>query len=185
MKGILSSFLMLATGAAIGSVVTWKLVKDKYARIAQEEIDSMRAYFLNRLDELTSDGEDEVKDEQGNAYAHFVSDLGYAYGREPEEDADPMTRPCVIAPEELGECEDYEIINLTYYSDGVLTDDVGEPVEDVDFCVGADFAEHFGEHEPDSVHVRNDERKIYYEILKDNRAYTDVVNFNPFSAEDE
>lgn len=183
MKGTLSSFLMLATGAAIGSVVTWKLVKDKYARIAQEEIDSMRAYFLNRLDELTSDDKEEVKEEKGNSYARVISDLGYTGG--PDKDAEPMTKPCVIDPEEFGEREDYEKIDLTYYADGVLTDDVGDPIEDVDFCVGADFAEHFGDYEPDAVHVRNDERKIYYEILRDTRTYADVVNFNPFSAEDE
>ena len=38
--GILNKILIFSVGAAIGSVITWKLVKTKYERIAQEEIDS-------------------------------------------------------------------------------------------------------------------------------------------------
>ena len=38
MKNALINLAMLAVGAAIGSAVTWKLVKTKYERIAQEEL---------------------------------------------------------------------------------------------------------------------------------------------------
>lgn len=34
--------LIFGIGAAIGSVVTWKLVKTKYERIADEEIESVK-----------------------------------------------------------------------------------------------------------------------------------------------
>ena len=34
------NFLAFALGAAAGSAVTWKALKDKYAKYAQEEIDS-------------------------------------------------------------------------------------------------------------------------------------------------
>lgn len=40
--------LMFTVGAAIGSAVTWKVVKTKYERIAQEEIDSVKEEY-NRL----------------------------------------------------------------------------------------------------------------------------------------
>lgn len=39
--------LMFAAGAAIGSAVTWKVVKTKYDRIVQEEIDSVKETFAN------------------------------------------------------------------------------------------------------------------------------------------
>ena len=84
-------------------------------------------------------------------------------------------KPYVIRPEEFGE-EDYETVSLTYYEDGVLTDEYDEPVEDIDDTVGADFFTHFGEYEDDSVFVRNDEQEIDYEILKDTRKYSDVKN---------
>ena len=39
---------MFAAGAAIGALVTWKLVKNKYERIAQEEINSVKETFAKR-----------------------------------------------------------------------------------------------------------------------------------------
>lgn len=38
----LINVLMFTAGAAIGSLVTWKVVKAKYEQIAQEEIDSVK-----------------------------------------------------------------------------------------------------------------------------------------------
>ena len=45
MKNALINLAMLAVGAAIGSAVTWKLVKTKYEQLAQEEIDSVKQIF--------------------------------------------------------------------------------------------------------------------------------------------
>ena len=44
--------LAFIIGAATGSVVTWYLLKDKYAALAQEEIDSVKEVFLRREQEL-------------------------------------------------------------------------------------------------------------------------------------
>lgn len=59
--------LMFAAGAAIGSAVTWKLVKDKYERIVQEELVSIKEAFAESHDdekeqEDTSE-EDDIPDE--------------------------------------------------------------------------------------------------------------------------
>ena len=37
--------LIFAAGAAIGSAVTWKLIKTKYEQIANEEIESVKEFF--------------------------------------------------------------------------------------------------------------------------------------------
>lgn len=58
--------LMFTAGAAIGSVVTWKVVKTRYERIAQEEIESVKEafaeYFVNNddtsVEEVSEDDED-------------------------------------------------------------------------------------------------------------------------------
>ena len=72
----------------------------------------------------------------------------------------------------------YEMISLTHYSDGVLADDDDEKMADdeVDEVVGADYAEHFGEYEDDSVFIRNDKLKCDYEILLDQRKYSELHN---------
>lgn len=41
--------IMFAVGAAIGSAVTWKVVKTKYEQIAQEEIDSVKEEYASLM----------------------------------------------------------------------------------------------------------------------------------------
>lgn len=55
MNDTLSKVLIFAAGAAIGSAVTWKLVKTKYEQIAQEEIDSVKEVFSKRTEEIKND----------------------------------------------------------------------------------------------------------------------------------
>jgi len=84
--------------------------------------------------------------------------------------------PYVIAPEEFGDLDSYEKISLAYFADGILANENDEQVDDIDDLVGCESLEHFGEYEDDSVFVRNDKLKSYYEILKDNRRWVDVVD---------
>ena len=167
MKGTLSSILIFAAGAAIGSAVTWKIVKTKYEQIAQEEIESVKKIFKHRIEEDKTTDEVEASEPQAPVE------------NTPADDREVMKmilKPYVISPEEFGDKEDegYESISLTYYADGVLTDDWDERVDDVEETVGTDSLTHFGEYEDDSVFVRNDELKADYEILLDSRNYRDV-----------
>lgn len=41
----LSNVVIFAIGAAIGSLATWKFVKTKYEKIANEEIESVKEIF--------------------------------------------------------------------------------------------------------------------------------------------
>lgn len=92
-------------------------------------------------------------------------------------------KPYVISPEEFGEFEDYERISLSYYADQILADEDDEKVEDVDNVVGLESLAHFGEFEDDSVFVRNDRLKCDYEILLDQRTYSDVIKQRPHQTE--
>lgn len=201
MKNKLRYIFMFAAGAAIGSAVTWKLIKTKYERIAQEEIDSVKEVF-SRKEEREENAETAKKtaqemhpeiefEEDGLPTREFYKELinkhyGY-YANEIKNDnkeVDDM-KPYVIPPDEFGDLLEYDTISLTYYADKVLTDDMDEPVEDVDDVVGIESLDHFGEWEDDSVFVRNDKYKAYYEILLDERRYSDIINENPHLAEDE
>lgn len=85
-------------------------------------------------------------------------------------------RPYVISPDEFGEMDDYETISLTYFEDGVLTDDEYNIIEDIESMIGEDSLTHFGEYEDDSVFVRNDAAQCDYEILRDMRSYEDIMH---------
>lgn len=169
---------IFAIGAAVGSVVTWKYIKTKYEQLAQEEIESVREVYDRHTEDLEKQSSKTEK-ELMQAYQDIVE--GYI---EVDRSVEPKQKPHVISPEELGDC-DYEVISLTYYADGILADDNNEPIEDVDDVVGTDSLTCFGQYEDDAVHVRNDARKIDYEILASAEIYIDVVNKNPRFTEGE
>lgn len=170
MKSILSNFLIFATGAAIGSVVAWRILKTKYDRLVNEEVDSVRKYYFNKYGPKDSEEVIEAATETVN---QILDDQGYTCYSNTNKEVTDVERPRVIAPEEFGEV-DYETISLTYYADGVLADDMDDPVDNVDDIIGLDSLNHFGEYEDDSVFVRNDRLKCDYEILFDSRNYSDV-----------
>lgn len=64
MNKVLSNTIIFTIGAAIGSLVTWKVVKTKYEQIAQEEIDSVKEEFdqLNELRRKEIDAWRKIKD---------------------------------------------------------------------------------------------------------------------------
>ena len=150
--------LAFIIGAATGSVVTWYLLKDKYEALAQKEIDSVKEVFLRR--------EQELKDQSVKKTV-----------AEGIKDAD-KEKPDLKEYAERLKKEGY-----TRYADGVLADENDEVIEDVEDAVGIDSLNHFGEYEDDSVFVRNDARKCDYEILLDQRAYSEVVEDMPHQME--
>lgn len=197
-----TKMFIFAAGAAVGSLCTWLGVKKYYEQIANDEIESMKEWLARRIEDQNSPKEDakpsdQIPEMKPSAkpdlmeYAAKVKELGYTdYSRtnekpkEPdEEDVDDMDRPYVIEPNVFGE-EDYEEVSLTHYADGVLTDEQDNIIMDVDRLVGADYAEHFGEYEDDSVFVRNDKLKIDFEILADLRKYSDLYNTKSYPVED-
>lgn len=181
----LFNILTFATGAAIGSVATWKFLKTKYEQITREEIESMKEYYSRKYDtENIEESETSVvanmqdKPDLMEYAAQIAKEHGYTHysNSNEEENMDDVVvvEPYVISPEEFDEME-YETVTLTLYADGVLTDELDNIIEDPDGIVGSDIESHFGEYQEDTVFVRNDEQEIDYEICRDERNYSDVV----------
>ena len=196
MNRTLSNLLLFTAGAALGSLVTWRIFKSRYEIVDEVE---------EKIDETEDESEEEdpeVLESKTNYnkpplkdYVKMVEDYGYkpkthmeeveeelANGEHGDED---VYEPFIIRPEEYGELHAYETLSLNYYADGVLTDDLDNPIEDVESLVPADFADHFGEYDDNAVFVRNDNLECDYEILRDLRKFTDVVGEDPYPTEDE
>ena len=164
------SVVAFAAGAAIGSVVTWKLVKAKYEQLAQEEIDSVKEVFAKR--KLEHEKEKEINRD----YFHIANKYHTESFVDNFKEGDTMPdAPHIISPDEYGDL-DYDLVCLDYYADGILTDSAGDPIDedDIEDFVCKDFADHFGEYEDDAVYVRNDRLMIDYEIDRDLRTYAEV-----------
>lgn len=152
-----------------------KAMKD--AGYTQEETETAIKAEVTKLNE-SNDKKESIMD-----YANKIEDLGY---KESDTDGDmeqnlPQTKEEpkvsnqeadieIIAPEEYGEDSSYEQVDLTYYGNHMLIDDVGNQVKNCEDYIG-DALEHFGDFEDDAVHVKNNKYKTYYEIIKTSEVY--------------
>ena len=198
MNRTLSNVLLFTAGAAVGSLVTWRIFKSRYEIVNEdydEEPDDPVEGDDGNKSESTETKIDYNKKPPLKDYVKMVENYGYKPKTHMEEVEEEMANgepgdedvyePFIIRPEEYGELHAYETLSLNYYADGVLTDDLDNPIEDVESLVPADFADHFGEYDDNAVFVRNDNLECDYEILRDLRKFTDVVGEYPYPTEDE
>ncbi len=186
----ISGALGFITGALVGGVIVWCCIKEKYAVLAEEEIASVKEAYTSREEPRTDEPEAEQiampvskapEKDDIIEYARRINGEGYTdYSR--TVDQKPGQRlgetPYVISPDEFGEIEEYTKVSLAYFSDGVLADEYGETVDDVEEIVG-DALNHFGEYEEDSVFVRSDAKRCDYEVLKDLRKFPEFLKTLP------
>lgn len=208
MKSKFINVFMFAVGAAVGSAVTWKILKTKYDQIIQEEIDSVKEVFgemmrepqeqeqeeesadddvdpgqikWEDLEDLDEDEDEPVEDDL-NDYQRLVN----TYTEEKGGTEQMGNRPYVISPYDYGELDDYEQVELTYYLDNILEDEDGHIVTNADELIGPKALNTFGEYEDDAVFVRNDMLRTDYQILKDPRTYDEARSIGrPDRVEDE
>lgn len=170
------NIIMLTVGFIFGAAVTRGYFKKKFENLARKEIDSVKDVYSQKSKSTVSDSAEEkaraARDKPSVVdYVNKAQTLGYTN----YSDSDLIkAAPYRISPDVFGELDSYDRISLTYYSDGVLADENDAVVENADDIVGHDFFNGFGEYEDDSVYVRNDSLKTDYEILADQRRYSDV-----------
>lgn len=176
MNCTLSDVLIFVVGGAVGSLATWQILKKHYEKNALEEVQQIRDFYYNLYQEKSEESDEikdnaEVTDERESDYAELIQANGYIENITKEDEKVTTKEPYVISPDEYGENEEYETLSFTYYADGVLTDDMDDPIDDVDDIVGEDSLNHFGEYEDDTVFVRNERLKCDYEICRDTAVY--------------
>lgn len=88
-----------------------------------------------------------------------------------------VDRPYIIDPEDYGEEDDYDTMQLTYFmGDKTLVDEsADDTIDEPDLHIGLDNLAIFDEFQgASSIYVRNDILKMDFEILKDDCAYSDL-----------
>lgn len=196
--GKFSTAIAFLVGTVFGGAAVWYLTKEWYAQLAEKEITSVKEAYARR-DNKKENAEKALHRYQGNNEESGVSDTEGAktpvvnakvaekgsiaeYAQRIQNGA-PMKYskttiqpeiekeiPYVISPSEFDELSDYTPVSLTCFADGVLADEYGVIVDNVEEMVG-DALDHFGEYEDDAVFVRNDAKRCDYEILRDDRDY--------------
>ena len=208
-KTILGLIGAFVGGAAVGGLVTYMVVdkklSEKYKKFADEQIESVKEKFTvpkpdvkkfvdgKRSATLASKAVNKPEiTEYKRKIANYTNYSNTEYEKEETVRLEPKvtSKPVVIDPDQYGyegddgEYETYDQISLTYYADGILADE-DDTVLNLDEVIGEDSVNHIGDYEDDAVHVRNDTRKVYYEVLVDERSYKEVTGKEPHQDKDE
>ena len=125
--------LIFAVGAAIGSAATWKFVKDKYEKIVQEEIKSVKEVFSDRFNSSNEEVSSEESDEEMSEEDH-VSDYRKICWDD-LEDLDPSELEEEEYQADLIEYEDIANIYKEGGADNMPTSEPREPyvIEPIEF----------------------------------------------------
>ena len=211
MKKTLFNVLIFAAGAVAGSAVTWKIVKTKYERIAQEEIDSVKEAWARRLiQEVTEESpnkvdydceeEDDCDEDDYDPVMTMYQNLAGMYAKassvddaendgegegDEDEEVPYVNGPYVITPNDFGDGNyEHDMYGLTYYADGVLANDWYQTF-DIEETIGEESLEHFSEYAEDVLHVRNERLSADYEIVRDPRNFADLLANDPLMGDYE
>ena len=189
MKKEFTYFVIFAIGTAVGSVASMKYFKTKYERIADEEIESVKKSFTQLmkksdiLNKKTDNNSNSISDntkgkETLNKVVSKLDYTSFSKSTTKEEVGDGKPEgdlPYIIPPEQVGE-DDYECNTYTLYSDGVLTDELNDVVEEEDlaYLIGSrDVFKHIDDYGNGAVYVRNDFLGTDFEIIRCLEAYNE------------
>ena len=171
-------------GLAAGILLSKKYFEDRYNDIANEEIE--RALFRKEaptpsdIDISTTTTNKQVN---RDLYTELLKKTKYSGNlvapHMPTIDTGLADRihisPYTVTPDDFATLDGYDTMSFTYYADKVLTDDMDNPIQDVDGMVGKENLETFGEYEEDAVYIRNERIRADIEILQDERLYSEVL----------
>lgn len=161
----MKKLFIFISGAILGSAITYRVMKSHYEPEYEDDFEDDLPEEIEEPD--PKETMKQIVDENG--YTQYTTKEDR---KEVEED---MDKPYVISPEEFSDSE-YNTESLTYWDDGVVTNDEDIMLSDdeIEELIGKDSLNHFGEYEDDSVFVRNDRLRTDYEILADSRPYGEV-----------
>lgn len=196
MKETIKYIVTFTVGAGIGSAVMWKLIKDRYERIANEEIESVKEAFTPKkevepeaVEEEKSSIDELEKVKELASFSRMTDKVGYTNYSDLNQEKEGTSTVIesvdieiedyqhIIDEDDFGELVGYDYESLTLYTDGVLADEQGEIVENIEATVGSDALDRL-KNDPDQtcIYVRNDNLDCDYEIFKEDERYADIYN---------
>lgn len=182
---MVKDLLIFAGGVLLGSAATYLIVKKKYEKTSQDEIEEIRNIYFEKCRRV--DGIRKMEDEK-ETLKNTVLTSGYTSEEEFEETDDkeeeeddqeaewekeriaPVEHPqdpYTITPHQFAyDNRHYEKLTLLYYpSEEALVSEETQEEEDVNMTIGEESLKKFGEFDEDVAYVRNDRVGIDYEVI--------------------
>lgn len=183
---MIKEIIIFGVGAAIGFGGSWLLFKKKYENKADEEIDEVKKYYLDKylvqqkkienLEENSKKMDKAIeKIEEKEGYKKDTGTTAYnKIGKEDEKvkaeaespEEDEPTKPYLITEEEfLNDKNEYEKLSLTYYTfDDTLADECDEMI-DIEDTISTDIYNQLSDANED-LYVRNNTIETDFEIMR-------------------
>lgn len=194
---MLKYFITFVLGAGVGFLLSQKKADEKYAKLAQEEIDSVKEVFSRTARMAEKPLHDKVPDPsedcvlgvdlaknvgtpphnltRSNPYEKAKRNYNVIPMPEPITEVD-RTRPYLISDEEFTEEFDHhDKLSLYYYKkDGVLSEEADDIVDNVEELVGVENLLVLDEKK--TIWVRNEPCCKDFEIVGINNSYAEVAH---------
>lgn len=179
-----------AIGGISGFLFANHVLKEKYDKIVEEEVESIKASFRKyQIDQEAEKESEEEIEAVKQEYEELVDNLGYSTISEDmvEESPEPNENEVhhmIISEDQFGKIEDYETITLLLLQDGVMVDDDYDRMsdEEIQWAIGDVDLKAFAKSDAETMYIRNNRIKVYYEIVKDDQTYAEVVQSKPYLA---
>lgn len=179
-----------AIGGISGFLFANHVLKEKYDKIVEEEVESIKASFRKyQIDQEAEKESEEEIEAIKQEYEELVDNLGYGTISEDtvEESPEPNENEVhhmIISEDQFGKIEDYETITLLLLQDGVMVDDDYDRMsdEEIQWAIGDVDLKAFAKSDAETMYIRNNRIKVYYEIVKDDQTYAEVVQSKPYLA---
>lgn len=188
MNNKIKLLLTFTGGAVAGATAMYLYFKSQFEMvedITEDESDTKEETKEEIKEESVNRVDPDSK--EVNEYNNIVKKHGYGYKPlEPIAEAkikekaeeDGLEQFChidgieVIPPDEFEVEEGYELETLFYLRDGVVIDGDDHVIDDPTSMVG-DAPHYFGSNpgDEDTVYIRNDEKMMKYELLREDRTY--------------
>ena len=171
-----AAFTAYILGIATGILVVKDRMERTYKKRSDDEIKSVKDAFEERLKKRTERSEEESA-KINEIYTRLLEQARYKAKDEPEETEFESMGAVVIPPDEFEEDTSYITQTVVYYRESdvfVNEDDESVGREDWEKALGCEVASRFGENEddPDTVYIRNDRLRAYYEVLLEEGEYS-------------
>ena len=166
-----NNILSFLVGAAVGSFATYFIMKKKKFDSDFEVIETIKR---SPKKEESKPAQDEIKteDEIKKNNKEYISYVKMYTNNDVK--IDDIVKPHVISEEEF-DTTDYKVESLMWYqSSNILCDDMDQIIEDdlIDNLIGdKTILKTFEETDSDCIYIRDDVKKIDYEILLSLRDY--------------
>lgn len=124
----------------------------------------------------------ELTEEEQQVYKQTLAELGYSEPQEPPKFFGPYdARPHPISEDEYVQNEDdYDIIPMMLYADGVVAGDDDHEIEDYERILGFDITKKFHQYEYDDVvYVKDDRLRVIYEVSRSAKTYEEQLRQHP------